>query len=80
MEKEVFETLAVMEKTEQSGATVKPILVRVRESIAALLKGYVEAGKKAIEEIRKLDWREETRAVLIEVIRRLIARVILQGI
>ncbi|OGJ61592.1 hypothetical protein A3A67_03220 [Candidatus Peribacteria bacterium RIFCSPLOWO2_01_FULL_51_18] len=80
MEKEVFETLAVMEKTEQSDATVKPILARVRELIAALLKGYVEAGKKAIEEIRKLDWREETRAVLIEVIRRLIARVILQGI
>ena len=80
MEKEVFETLAVMEKTEQSDATVKPILARVRELIAALLKGYVEAGKKAIEEIRKLDWREETRAVLIEGIRRLIARVILQGI
>lgn len=80
MENEIFEKLAVLEQAEKSDAKVKTILTQIRELITALLKGGIEAGKKAIEEIKKLDWRAEARTVLIEIVRRLIAKVLFAGI
>ena len=77
MEQEIYQALAGAELVEIPDPATEPIVQRIRALIRQLVAGGIEAGKTAIDEVKKLRWREEGKVLVIDLIRGLIAKTLL---